>query len=53
MSDKEISNIVDEYLKYFNNKREDYILEIENDKKDYRKLNRKELDKLLDKKLGE
>ena len=33
----EISNIVDEYLKYINTKRDEYKLEIENGEKDYRK----------------
>ena len=49
MNDNEISNIVDEYLKYINTKRNEYKLEFENGEKDYRKLNKKELDKVLEK----
>ena len=48
-----ISNIVDEYLKYFNIKRNEFDLEFEDGEKDYRKINKKELDIFLDKKLGE
>ena len=51
--DNEISNVVDEYLKYINTKRDEFRLEFENDEKDYRKINKEELDKFLDKKLGE
>ena len=53
LNDIEVSNIVDEYLKYFNTKRDEFKLEFENGEKDYRKINNKELDKFLDKKLGE
>ena len=49
MNDNEISNIVDEYLKYINTKRNEFKLEFENGEKDYRKLNKKELDKFLEK----
>ena len=51
-NDNEISNIVDEYLKYINTKRDEFRVEIENGEKDYRKINKKELDKFLDEKLG-
>ena len=47
--DNEISDIVEEYLKYINTKRKEFKLEFENDKKDYRKINKKELDKFLEK----
>ena len=53
INDNEISNIVDEYFKYINTKREEFKLEFENGEKDYRKINKKELDKFLEKKLGE
>ena len=49
----EILNIVDEYLKNINTKRDEFKLEFENGEKDHRKINKKELDKFLDKKLGE
>ena len=49
--DNEISNIVDEYLKYINTKREEFKLKFENGEKDYRKINKKELDKFLEKNL--
>ena len=39
INDNEISNIVDEYLKYINNKREEFKLKFENGEKDYRKIN--------------
>ena len=39
MNDNEISNIVDEYLKYINTKRDEFKLEFENGEKDYRKTN--------------
>ena len=48
--DNEISTIVDEYLKYINTKREKFKLNFENGEKDYRKINKKELDKFLGKK---
>ena len=48
----EISNIIDEYLNYINSKRREYTLEFENGEKDYRKINKKELEKLLERKLG-
>ena len=53
INDDEISNIVDEYLKYINNKRREYKLDFGNNEKVYRKINKKELDKFIDKKLGE
>ena len=53
INDNEISNIIDKYLKYINIKREEFKLEFENGENDYRKINKKELDKFLDKKLGE
>ena len=49
----EISKIVDEYLRFFRIKRNDFELEFENGEKDQRNKNKKELDKLLDRKLGE
>ena len=52
IKDNEVSNIVDEYLKNINTKRDEFKLEFENGEKDYRKINNKELDKFLDKKLG-
>ena len=51
INDNEISNIIDKYLKQINNKRKEYELEIENNEKDYRKINKKELDKFLEKNL--
>ena len=53
INDNEISNIIDVYLKYNNNKRKEYKLEFGNKEKDYRKIIKKELDKFIDKKLGE
>ena len=53
INDNEISNIVDEYLKYINNKRKEYKLELENNEKDCRKIIKKELDDFIDEKLGE
>ena len=53
INDNEISNIIDEYLNYINTKREEYTLEIENGEKDYRKINKKELEKFLERKIGE
>ena len=52
MNDNEISNIVDEYLKYFNIKRDECRLKFENGEKDYREIDKKELDKFVNKKLG-
>ena len=49
----EISNIVDEYLKFINIKREEFKLKFENGEKDFRKINKKELDNFLEKQLGE
>ena len=51
--DNEISNIIDEYLKYINTKREEFRLKFENGEKNYRKINKKELHKFVEKKLGE
>ena len=53
INDNEISNIIDEYLKYITTKRKEYTLAFENGEKDYRKTNKKELDKFLERKLGE
>ena len=53
INDNEISNIFDENLNYINTKRNEFILEFENGEKDYRKINKKELDKFLERKLGE
>ena len=52
INDNEISKILDEYLKYINTKRDEFKLNFENNEKDYRKINKKELDKFLEKKLG-
>ena len=52
INDNEISNILDKYLNYINTKRKEYTLEFENGEKDYRKINKKELDKFLERKLG-
>ena len=53
LNDNEISNIIDEYLKYINTKRDEYTLEFENGEKDYRKTNKKELEKFQERKLGD
>ena len=53
INDNEIANIIDESLKYINTKRDQYTLEFENGEKDYRKINKKELDKFLERKLGD
>ena len=53
IDDNEISNIIDKYLNHINTKREEYTLEFENGEKDHRKINKKELEKFLEKKLGE
>ena len=45
INDNEISNIIDKYLKYINTKRDEFKLEFENGEEDYRKINKKELDK--------
>ena len=52
-NDNDILNIVDEYLKIINTKRNGFILEIEIGEKGYWKVNQKDLEKFLDKKLGE
>ena len=44
IKDKEISNIVDEYLNFINIKREEFELKFEKGEKDYRK---KEVDNFL------
>ena len=51
--DNEISNIVDQYLKYIIIKRDEFKLEFEIGEKDHRKINKKELEKFIDIKLGE
>ena len=53
INNNEISNIVDEFLKFINIKREEFKLKFENGEKDYRKINKKELDNFLEKQLGE
>ena len=53
INNNEISYIVDEYLKFINIKREEFKLKFENGEKDYRKINKKELDNFLEKQLGE
>ena len=52
-NDNEISIIIDEYLKYIKIKRDEYKVEFENGKEDYRKKYKEELEKFLDKKLGD
>ena len=52
-NDNEISNTVDEYKKCFNIKRDEFKFKFENGEKDYQKTNKKEIDKILVKKLGE
>ena len=52
INDNEISNIIDKYLRYINTKRDEFKLEFENGEKDYRKINKKELDNFLNNKLG-
>ena len=52
INDNEISNIIDKYLRYINTKRDGFKLEFENGEKDYRKINKKELDNFLNNKLG-
>ena len=44
INDNETSNIIDKYLNYINTKRDEFKIEFENIVKDYRKLNKKELD---------
>ena len=51
IDDNETSNIIDEYSNYFNTKRNEFKLEFENGEKDYRKINKKELDNFLEIKL--
>ena len=53
ITDNDISNTIDKYSKYINTKRNEFRLEFENGEKDYRRINKKELDKFLEKKLGE
>ena len=53
INDNDISNIIDKYLKYISTKRDGFKTEFENGEKDYRKINNKELDKFLERKLGE
>ena len=50
INNNEISIIIDKYLKYINTKRDEFELNFENNEKDYRKINKKELDKFLEKK---
>ena len=52
INDNEISNTIDKYLRYINTKRDEFKLEFENGEKDYRKINKKELDNFLNNKLG-
>ena len=52
INDNEISNIIDKYLRYINTKRDEFKLEFENGEKDYRKINKKELDNFLNNTLG-
>ena len=44
MKDNQISNIVDEYLKFINIKRDEFKLEFQNGEKDYPKVNGNESD---------
>ena len=41
INNNENSNLVDEYLKYNKNKRDEFMLKFENNEKDYRKINKK------------
>ena len=50
--DKEVSKIIDEYIKYIITKRDEFKLEFENGEKDYQKTNNKDSDKFLEKNLG-
>ena len=49
INDYEISIIIDKYLKYINTKRDEFKLNFENNEKDYRKINKKVLNKFLEK----
>ena len=49
----EKSNIIDEYLKYVNTESDEFKLEFENSGKGFRKINKNEIDKFLERKLGE
>ena len=51
INDNEISNIIDKYLNYINTKRNELKLKFENGEKDYRKMNKKEFEKFLEKNL--
>ena len=53
INDNEISNIIDKYLKFINTKRDEFKIKFENNEKDYRKIIKKDLDKFINKKLGE
>ena len=50
IDDNEISKIIDKYLKYISTKRDGFKTEFENNEKDYRKINKKKLEKFLEKK---
>ena len=39
MNDNEISNIIDDYLKNINTKRDEFKLEFQNGEKEFRKIN--------------
>ena len=49
MNDNGFSNIVDDYSEYINTERDEFKLEFENGEKGSRKINKKNLDKILDK----
>ena len=51
--DNEISNMIDEYLKYIKIKQDEFKLEFANGEKGYRKKDEKWLDNTLDRKPGE
>ena len=53
INDNEVSNKVDEYLKYIINKRDEFKIEFEIGERDYRKRKKKELEKFLDEKFRE
>ena len=53
IKDNEISNKSDEFLKYINTKRNEFKLEFEKSENDYRETKRKELQKFLERELGE
>ena len=53
INDNEISNVIDKFLKYINTKRDGFKTDFENGEKGSSKINNKELNKFLERKLGE